>query len=166
MNYKVDALKLFYPYIQSKYNIPCFKNATNIYFNVRTKDSFGIRIMYSNTDYFKDIESRLMDEYEVIDDTFESIIIMMNKDLVLEESFKQFIEGNYSKLHRKIYVDYISTFKTVAEMKDDLIFQIVTKNASLRKKIEEDLNISLRKDAELGNLPDPDFYNYNFEYES
>lgn len=152
----LDPLKLFIPYIEELSGIDDLAyNAVQLYTSVYGDNTLvGVEMEFINTNSFKRYEQKIRDKFPIIDNTPSTIVIVISKDNDLYDAIELFNEGKFSKLQGfpSILKSYIKG-KSREELKNDLEFNVIRKDKTLRETIEMKLNCLLTDDAELGSIP-------------
>lgn len=162
MTYKVDGLKLFLPYILSKFDLGFTgEMVKRLYLDVEDySDYIALELDYVDTDLFRKMEYNLrMQGYIIIDNSSTTIAILIPMNPILKGAALSFLSGNFSHLRHNIeFMKPYMDGKELGDLKEDLILKIITRNKEFKAKIEERIGCSLRDDAELGCMTDIEFY--------
>lgn len=92
----------------------------------------------------------------------ENIILIFHLPDTIKDTYYKFIEGNYSQINqedKKVILEFCKSYTSLElSMK---ILKIFSKSETLRKELEEQLNMKIPKDIELSSKPNIELETFN-----
>lgn len=161
---KTEPLNKSYSYLipllneECKIDINWFLLINNVYTNYEyEKDVICIKYdKYTNDDYIKyleELKSNKLFKYCISSDEYEVLIFdFPNQYLQEYVCFKRGRFSEFRDIAKRKILDYILSGHSIKQVHN--IRDVLYKSNSLRKTLEDKLNIQLDKDTELSSIPD------------
>lgn len=152
----LDSLDIFMPYVETL--VPGLKRwATKLYFSIYEDNTLmGVEMEFRDTNQFRKYEDELREQgFSIIDNTDDTVVVVIPKDLLLYDTMTLFKDGEFSKLveHKPLLNAYMKG-KKKSELKTDKFIRVIRKDPELRQEISNYLGVILPEDVELGCIPE------------
>ena len=130
-----------------------------------TNDFAGHILLIFHDEFLKQNKDSIL-KNELFKDTYKHIehekqIFVFKVPDEHKDDFQKYIDGQYSKL-KKSYKLEILSFHDVA--KNSAVFHVLTRNETLRRRLQNKLNVSIGEDLELSSKPDIQFEYYSITH--
>ena len=130
-----------------------------------TSDFNGHILLIFHDEFLKQNKDSLL-KNELFKDTYlhiehEKQIFVFRVPDEHKDDFQKYLDGRYSRL-KKSYKLEILTFHDVA--KNSAVFHVLTRNETLRRRLQNKLKVSIGEDLELSSKPDIQYEYYSINH--
>jgi len=130
-----------------------------------TNDFAGHILLIFHDEFLKQNKDSLM-KNDLFKDTYmhiehEKQIFVFRVPDEHKDDFQKYLDGRYSRLKNSYKLE-ILTFHDVA--KNSSVFHVLTRNKTLRRRLQNKLNVSIGEDLELCSKPDIQFEYYSINH--